>query len=497
MWQPAPGMRTVIRIRTEEGTMDTRKPGLLLALALALASGASHAQSPLRVYSDNFGGPNQPAPAGATRDTRISMGVPRLHAVLARLRSVQRTLATHSIPPHGHGVHVHPPPEDPEDPLPALCADVAPAGYLGTVIPMQSVDPYASCFVRPGALCANVAPPGYAGTVIPMQSINPSAPCFLPPPPLCANVAPPGYLGTVIPMQSSNPVAPCFVPPLCEDVAPAGYLGTVIPMQSVDPYASCFVRPGALCADVAPAGYVGVVIPMQSVNPSAACFVPPPSLCADVAPPGYVGTVIPMQWSNPSGACFVPPLCEDVAPAGYLGTILPMQSTDPDEICYLAPPLVPTQCPAFSTDPPPLYTFTTDVPGLLIHSIDTRPEAFSFYVRWPGHVGEVVRVGYEYRDAYGRHSMVSRVHVMGTDGWHWRHSVHYSVLDWFHSGWLSGGYAQHYALWVSTNEGVGCTYLVDPEFDYGAVVEPLDLIPGVTYVPLPPPTCEQLQGGCP
>ena len=223
--------------------MNTRKLGLLLALALA--SGASHAQSSLQVYSDDFGGPNQSAPADAVRDTSISMGVPRLHAVVARLRRVENILDSHPIPPHGHGGHTHPPPPPPPPivPRPPLCADVAPAGYLGTVIPMQSADPNASCFVALGALCA--------------------------------------------------------------DVAPAGYLGTVIPMQSADPNASCFVAPGALCADVAPAGYVGIVIPMQSSNPVGACFERPPPLCANVAPPGYVGTVILMQSSNPAEACHV------------------------------------------------------------------------------------------------------------------------------------------------------------------------------------------------
>ena len=111
MWQLALGMRTVIRIRTEEGAMDTPAFGPKLALPLAIASvlhlGAAQAQSSLQVYSDNFGGPNQSAPAGATRDTVISMSVPRLHAVLARLRRVENILATHPIPPHDHP-HTHP-----------------------------------------------------------------------------------------------------------------------------------------------------------------------------------------------------------------------------------------------------------------------------------------------------------------------------------------------------------------------------------------------------
>ena len=102
--------------------MDTGKLGLLLAFALA--SGASHAQSSLRVYSDDFGGPNQSAPAGAVRDTSISMGVPRLHAVVARLRGVENILASHPIPPHGHGGHTHPPPPPP------AAADCAAAAFV-------------------------------------------------------------------------------------------------------------------------------------------------------------------------------------------------------------------------------------------------------------------------------------------------------------------------------------------------------------------------------
>ena len=111
MWRPVPGTPTVIRIRTEEGAMDTPAFGPKLALAAAIASalhlGVAAAQSSLQVYSDNFGGPNQSAPAGATRDTVISMSVPRLHAVLARLRRVENILATHPIPPHDHS-HTHP-----------------------------------------------------------------------------------------------------------------------------------------------------------------------------------------------------------------------------------------------------------------------------------------------------------------------------------------------------------------------------------------------------
>ena len=91
--------------------MDTQKFGPPLALSLAIASvlspGLAGAQSSLQVYSDDFGGPNQSAPAGATRDTVISMSVPRLHAVIARLRVVEGILGSHPIPPHEHP-HTHP-----------------------------------------------------------------------------------------------------------------------------------------------------------------------------------------------------------------------------------------------------------------------------------------------------------------------------------------------------------------------------------------------------
>ena len=91
--------------------MDTQKFGPPLALSLAIASvlspGLAGAQSSLQVYSDDFGGPNQSAPGGATRDTVISMSVPRLHAVIARLRVVEGILGSHPIPPHRHP-HTHP-----------------------------------------------------------------------------------------------------------------------------------------------------------------------------------------------------------------------------------------------------------------------------------------------------------------------------------------------------------------------------------------------------
>ena len=65
--------------------------------------------------------------------------------------------------------------------------------------------------------------------------------CYLPPP-LCANVAPPDYLGTIIPMQSTDRYAVCFVTAdsMCADDAPTGYLGTIIPMQITDPDGLCY-----------------------------------------------------------------------------------------------------------------------------------------------------------------------------------------------------------------------------------------------------------------
>ena len=87
---------------------------LATAMAIILGTagaGASEAeaQSRLNVYSSDFGGPNQPAPSGAARDTVISMGVPRLHAIMRDLRAIEQDLNTHDIPPHGHP-HSHPPP---------------------------------------------------------------------------------------------------------------------------------------------------------------------------------------------------------------------------------------------------------------------------------------------------------------------------------------------------------------------------------------------------
>ena len=94
----------------------SKRTELATAIALIVAGAATalpaEAQSSLPVYSSDFGGPNSAAPAGASRDTVIAMGVPRLQAVHSRLLEVRRILQTHSIPahdhPHSHGVCVTP-----------------------------------------------------------------------------------------------------------------------------------------------------------------------------------------------------------------------------------------------------------------------------------------------------------------------------------------------------------------------------------------------------
>ena len=195
--------------------MDTGKLGLLLAFALAsvLHPGASHAQSSLRVYSDDFGGPNQSAPAGAVRDTSISMGVPRLHAVVARLRRVENILDSHPIPPHGHGGHTHPPPPPrppPPPPPPAVC----PPGQVGTP---------PNCTTPPPAVC----PPGQVGT-------PPN--CTTPPPAVC----PPGQVGT-----PPN----CTTPPPA--VCPSGQVGT--PPNCITPSALLTPMPWTMAPADGPA----------------------------------------------------------------------------------------------------------------------------------------------------------------------------------------------------------------------------------------------------
>ena len=91
---------------------QSKRTELATAVALIVAGAATalpaEAQSPLTVYSRDFGGPNSSAPSGAQRDTVIAMGVPRLHAVHQRLLEVRRILQTHGIPPHDHP-HSHGP----------------------------------------------------------------------------------------------------------------------------------------------------------------------------------------------------------------------------------------------------------------------------------------------------------------------------------------------------------------------------------------------------
>ena len=90
---------------------QSKRTELAAAVALIVAGAASPpaaAQSPLQVYSSDWGGPNSAAPSGATRDTVIAVGVPRLRAVHRRLLAVQSALSNHGIPahdhPHSHGV---------------------------------------------------------------------------------------------------------------------------------------------------------------------------------------------------------------------------------------------------------------------------------------------------------------------------------------------------------------------------------------------------------
>ena len=88
---------------------------LAATMAIILGSAASppaQSQSRLTVYSSDLGGPNQGAPTGASRNTAISMGIPRLHALHRRLLAVQATLGNHGMPAHALPPHTHPPPPD-------------------------------------------------------------------------------------------------------------------------------------------------------------------------------------------------------------------------------------------------------------------------------------------------------------------------------------------------------------------------------------------------
>lgn len=95
--------------------MGTTKRTVLATVVAFLIAGEvtappAEAQAPPRldVYSDDFGGPNRPAPPGATRDTVFSMEVPQLRQVHRILLRVQGILSGHSHPPHSHP-HAHGP----------------------------------------------------------------------------------------------------------------------------------------------------------------------------------------------------------------------------------------------------------------------------------------------------------------------------------------------------------------------------------------------------
>ena len=93
--------------------MGTAKHSTRLAAAMAIILGTAsstdaEAQSRLNVYSDDFSGGARPAPTGASRDTSINMGIPRLHALHRRLLRAQARLANHPMPAHALPAHTHP-----------------------------------------------------------------------------------------------------------------------------------------------------------------------------------------------------------------------------------------------------------------------------------------------------------------------------------------------------------------------------------------------------
>ena len=93
--------------------MGTAKHSTRLAAAMAIILGTAssadaEAQARLNVYSDDFSGGARPAPTGASRDTSLNMGIPRLHALNRRLRLAQARLANHPMPAHALPAHTHP-----------------------------------------------------------------------------------------------------------------------------------------------------------------------------------------------------------------------------------------------------------------------------------------------------------------------------------------------------------------------------------------------------
>ena len=359
------------------------------------------------------------------------------------------------------------------------CADTIPPGHQGQVVDVQSTNSNAPCYTPP--MCSDSYPLGFLGTIIPIQSTDPNAACYLAP--MCRGQAPPGYLGRIIPVQSTYPGGDCYLPPICELPPRPGYLGQIIPVQSTDQNADCYIPP---------------VCPLDTVRDEAgqcvSCFefacTPPPPLCFDDAPTGYFGIVIPMQSTDRDAECFVepPPLCADEAPMGsmdYLGAIIPMQSTDPNAVCYLEPPPPLLACTAFAWND--LVTnnsrcaFATEVPGLSISFSFGRGHGDWFRVSWPGHEGELVQVGVEHRDSYGRHSDVSQTHVMGETGWSFSDGRPLdagiaSHRDHFAGPWVTDAYANHTLVSVNTLDGHACYYAFERE-NYGGTPEPLSKLP--------------------
>ena len=130
---------------------------------------------------------------------------------------------------------------------PPVCANVAPPGYPGPVIAMQSHDPDGDCYIItcPGNMVLNAAdvcmrPEGMEGPLLP------TVPCHWRP--LCADDAPPDYAGPVIQGQSLVRCGQCFEGTVCADDALHCHAGPVISMQSTDPGALCYELPSYGCS---------------------------------------------------------------------------------------------------------------------------------------------------------------------------------------------------------------------------------------------------------
>ena len=362
---------------------------------------------------------------------------------------------------------------------PDLCANVAPPGYLGQIIPMQSIDSGAACYE---SCLGNKVSDVLGGCVCPTGMTDPDADNTCTWPDLCENVAPPGYLGTIIPMQNIDSGAVCYGSCPGNKVSD-GVGGCVCPTGMTDPDLDNICTLPPLCWDVAPPGYLGIVLPMQKGYPCLPCF--DGFVCEGQQDSCYTGPLTPMQSTDSGAACYevLPALCFNVAPLGYLGQIIPMQSTDPDGICYLGPPPSLSVCTALTQDDlsSPSSGFGTDVPGLSITLRHKRGSLFYFRVSWPGHEGESVRVGAEYRDAYGRHSSVERPYLIGDTRWNFRTGQE-ATISWFTGQWVTDAYANHIMVWVNTSQGHACHYFFERE-NYGGTPRPLDRFPPTVDCP--------------